>query len=179
MSDSVRPHRWQPTRLPRSWYSPGKNTGVGCHFLLQYPLLVSYINKSTSCLLPYLSLNFFCAKKSCFGNSRSFVVLNKFQNYLFQFCENCHFNRDCIKSVDHFGQHVHFNNINFSTPRVPYISIFIRPFEIALYLFETLSIFFPNLFHLSSSYQMISTDLSSGSLILYSVISILLLNPCS
>ena len=29
------PHRRQPTRLPRSWDSPGKNTGVGCHFLLQ------------------------------------------------------------------------------------------------------------------------------------------------
>ena len=35
MSDSVWPHRWQPTRLPRPWDSPGKNTGVGCHFLLQ------------------------------------------------------------------------------------------------------------------------------------------------
>ena len=35
MSDSVRPHRWQPTRLPRPWDSPGKNTGVGCRFLLQ------------------------------------------------------------------------------------------------------------------------------------------------
>jgi len=35
MSDSVRPHRWQPTRLPHPWGSPGKNTGVGCHFLLQ------------------------------------------------------------------------------------------------------------------------------------------------
>ena len=34
-SDSVRPHRRQPTRLPRPWDSPGKNTGVGCHFLLQ------------------------------------------------------------------------------------------------------------------------------------------------
>ena len=33
MSDPVRPHRQQPTRLPRD--SPGKNTGVGCHFLLQ------------------------------------------------------------------------------------------------------------------------------------------------
>ena len=29
------PHRRQPTRLPHSWDSPGKNTGVGCHFLLQ------------------------------------------------------------------------------------------------------------------------------------------------
>ena len=33
MSDSVQPHRRQPTRLPRPWDSPGKNTGVGCHFL--------------------------------------------------------------------------------------------------------------------------------------------------
>ena len=29
------PIRRQPTRLPRPWDSPGKNTGVGCHFLLQ------------------------------------------------------------------------------------------------------------------------------------------------
>ena len=35
MSDSVQPHRQQPTRLPRPWDSPGKNTRVGCHFLLQ------------------------------------------------------------------------------------------------------------------------------------------------
>ena len=34
MSNSVQPHRRQPTRLPRPWDSPGKNTGVGCHFLL-------------------------------------------------------------------------------------------------------------------------------------------------
>ena len=32
---TLRPHRWQPTRLPCPWDSPGKNTGVGCHFLLQ------------------------------------------------------------------------------------------------------------------------------------------------
>ena len=32
---TVRPHRWKPTRLPCPWDSPGKNTGVGCHFLLQ------------------------------------------------------------------------------------------------------------------------------------------------
>ena len=35
LSDSVRPHRRQPTRLPHPWDSPGKNTGVGCHFLFQ------------------------------------------------------------------------------------------------------------------------------------------------
>ena len=32
---TLRPHRWQPTRLLCPWDSPGKNTGVGCHFLLQ------------------------------------------------------------------------------------------------------------------------------------------------
>ena len=36
MSDPVRPRKWQPTRLPGPWDSPGKNTAVGCHFLLQY-----------------------------------------------------------------------------------------------------------------------------------------------
>ena len=36
MSDSVQPHRRQPTRLLSPWDSPGKNTGVGCHFLLQF-----------------------------------------------------------------------------------------------------------------------------------------------
>ena len=35
VSDSPWPHRKQHTRLPRPWDSPGKNTGVGCHFLLQ------------------------------------------------------------------------------------------------------------------------------------------------
>ena len=35
MSDSVRPHRRQPTRLPLPWDSPGKNTGECCHFFLQ------------------------------------------------------------------------------------------------------------------------------------------------
>ena len=32
---TVRPHGQQPSRLPPPWDSPGKNTGVGCHFLLQ------------------------------------------------------------------------------------------------------------------------------------------------
>ena len=35
MSDSLRPHRWQPARFPRPWDSPGKNTGVGCHIFLK------------------------------------------------------------------------------------------------------------------------------------------------
>ena len=50
VSDSVRPHRQQPTRLPSPWDSPGKNTGVGCHFLLQCVKVKSESEVTQSCL---------------------------------------------------------------------------------------------------------------------------------
>ena len=49
MSNSVRPHRRQPTRLPHPWDSPGKNTGVGCHFLLQCVKVRSESEVAQSC----------------------------------------------------------------------------------------------------------------------------------
>ena len=49
MSDSVRPHRWQPTRLSHPWDSSGKNTGVGCHFLLQCMKVKSENEVAQSC----------------------------------------------------------------------------------------------------------------------------------
>ena len=49
VSDSVWPHRRQPTRLPRPWDSPGKNTGVGCHFLIQCMKVKSESEVSQSC----------------------------------------------------------------------------------------------------------------------------------
>ena len=49
MSDSVRPYRRQPTRLPCPWDSPGKNTGVGCHFLLQCIKVKSESEVAESC----------------------------------------------------------------------------------------------------------------------------------
>ena len=49
MSDSVRPHRGQPTRLPHPWDSPGKSTGVGCHFLLQCMKVKSDNEVAQSC----------------------------------------------------------------------------------------------------------------------------------
>ena len=52
MSDSVWPHRRQPTRLPRPWDSPGKNTGVGCHFLLQCMKVKSESEVAQSCPIP-------------------------------------------------------------------------------------------------------------------------------
>ena len=49
MSDSVWPHRRQPTRLPHPWDSPGKNTGVVCHFLLQCMQVKSESEVAQSC----------------------------------------------------------------------------------------------------------------------------------
>ena len=49
VSDSVRPHRRQPTRFPCPWDSPGKNTGVGCHFLLQCRKVKSKSEVAQSC----------------------------------------------------------------------------------------------------------------------------------
>ena len=49
-SDSVRSHRQQPTRIPRPWDSLGKNTGVGCHFLLQCMKVKRESEVAQSCL---------------------------------------------------------------------------------------------------------------------------------
>ena len=50
VSDSVRPHRRQPTRLPCPWDFPGKNTGVGCHFLFQCMKVKRESKVAQSCL---------------------------------------------------------------------------------------------------------------------------------
>ena len=47
---TLQPHRQQPTRLPRPWDSPGKNTGVGCHFLLQCMKVKRESEVAQSCL---------------------------------------------------------------------------------------------------------------------------------
>ena len=56
MSDSMKPHRRQPTRLPRPWDSPGKNTGVGCYFLLQCMKVKSESEVAPTC--PTFTLNY-------------------------------------------------------------------------------------------------------------------------
>ena len=59
VSDSVQPHRRQPTRLPHPWDSPGKNTGVGFHFLLQCMKVKSESEVTQSC--PTLSDSMDCS----------------------------------------------------------------------------------------------------------------------
>ena len=86
MSDSVRPHRWQPTRLPCPRDSPGKNAGVGCHFLLQCMKVKSESEVAQSC--PTLSNPMDCSLpgSSVHGFSRqeywSGVPLPSLKNYL-------------------------------------------------------------------------------------------------
>ena len=57
VSDSVRPQRRKPTRLPSPWDSPGKNTGVGCHFLLQCMKVKSESEVAQSCPTPSDSMD--------------------------------------------------------------------------------------------------------------------------
>ena len=57
VSNSVRPYRRQPTRLPRPWDSPGKNTPVGCHFLLQCMKVKSESEVAQWCLTPRDSMD--------------------------------------------------------------------------------------------------------------------------
>ena len=64
MSDSMRPHRRQPTGLPHPWDSPGKNTGVGCHFLLQCMKVKSEREVAQSC--PTLSDPMDCSPSGSF-----------------------------------------------------------------------------------------------------------------
>ena len=63
MSNSVQPHRRQPTRLPHPWDSQGKNTGVGClqgMKVKSYHTLKQFISIGTYALLGYEGKNYFC-----------------------------------------------------------------------------------------------------------------------
>ena len=70
VSDSVWAHRRQPTRLPRPWDSPGKNTGVGCHFLLQHMKVKSESEVAQSCPTPRDPMDCSLSGSSTMGFSR-------------------------------------------------------------------------------------------------------------
>ena len=74
VSDSVRPHRRQPTRLPRPWDSPGKNTGVGCHFLFQCMKMKSESEVAQSCLTPRDPMDFSPPGSSVHGTFQARVL---------------------------------------------------------------------------------------------------------
>ena len=82
MSDSVQPHRRQPTRLPRPWDSPGKNTGVGCHFLLHPSPRVIEIKRKIN-KWDLIKLKGFCTPWKTINKTRLPTELEKiFENHV-------------------------------------------------------------------------------------------------
>ena len=84
-------HRRQPTRLPRPWDSPGKNTGVGCHFLLQCMKVKSEREVAQSCptlsdpmdwSLPGSSVHGIFQARVLEWGATAFSVLNTEQMYI-------------------------------------------------------------------------------------------------
>ena len=57
VSNSLRPHGLQPTRLLRPWHFPGKSTGEGCHRLLWIPLLPLHIITSPKIMIPFKAVH--------------------------------------------------------------------------------------------------------------------------
>ena len=97
VSDSMRPHRRQPSRLPRSWDSPGKNTGVGCHFLLQCMKVKTESEVAQSsptpsdpmdCSLPGSSVHGICQARVlewgaiAFSIIKTYLISSKFLEFL-------------------------------------------------------------------------------------------------
>ena len=105
----VRPHRRQPTRLPHPWDSPGKNTGVGCHCLLQCMKVKSESEVAQSC--PTLSDLMDCSLRgsSVHGifqtrvlewGAIAFMVLI-FSSFIFSFSESTHSQSSLAYSSSH------------------------------------------------------------------------------
>ena len=105
MSDSVWPQRRQPTRLCRPWDSSGKNTGVGCHFLLQCMKVKSESEVTQSC--PTLSdpMDYRLPGSSIYGifqakvlewGATAFSVMQKIKLYI---CICMYYQ---VTSVEHF-----------------------------------------------------------------------------
>ena len=99
MSDSVRPRRQQLTRLCHCWDSPGKNTGVGCHFLLQCMKVKSESEVAQSCLtlsdpmdcsLPGSSIPGILQSRVLEWVAIAFSVYLMIDAYIFNFVKNCH-----------------------------------------------------------------------------------------
>ena len=85
VSDSVQPRRWQPTRLCCPWDSPGKNTGVGCHFLYQCMKVKTESEVTQLCPTPSDPMD--CSLP---GSSVHRIFQAKSSVYSFGKC--CHFN---------------------------------------------------------------------------------------
>ena len=93
----MQPHRQQPSRLPRPWDSPGKNTGMGCHFLLQCMKVESEVAQSCptlsypmDCSLPGSSIHGIFQARVLEWVAIAFSVSNACMHAkLLQLCQLC------------------------------------------------------------------------------------------
>ena len=140
MSNSVRPHRQQPSRLPRPWDSPGKNTGVGCHFLLQCMKVKSEsevaqscptLSDAMDCSLPGSSIHgIFQARVLEWGaiafSDRHIVISYYCYNFL-------------ISDDIYYGASFHMYICNFTFSLVRWLLRSLNHFKIGLFVFLLLS----------------------------------------
>ena len=107
MSGSVQPGRWQPTRLPRPWDSPGKNTGVGCHFLLHVLATINSASVNNGLHVSFSVLvSSGCISRSGITESYGGFIPNFLRNLhtvFYSGCINVHFYQQC-KSIP-FSSH--------------------------------------------------------------------------
>ena len=131
MSDSVRPHRRQPTRLPCPWDSPGKNTGVGHHFLLQcmkvksesaVPQLYPTLSDPMDCSLPGSSVHGIFQARVLKWGAIAFSSLYQIRS-VSQSCLTLCNPMNCSKP----GLHVHHQLPEFTETHVHRVSDAIQP----------------------------------------------------
>ena len=86
----MQPHRQQPTRLPCPWDSPGKNTGVGCQFLLQCMKVKSESEVAQSC--PTLRDPMDCSLPGCSAHEifQARVLVHRGEQSAFRICQGTH-----------------------------------------------------------------------------------------
>ena len=111
MSDSVWPHRWPPTRLLRPWDSPGKNTGVCCHFLLQCMKVKSESEVVQSCLALWDPMD--CSLP---GSSAHRIFQARVLDLIKHFF---HFLNCCLHSFSDILDNRHYYNPEFFSGRLP------------------------------------------------------------
>ena len=135
MFNSVRPHRWQPTRLPRPWDSPGMNTGVGCHFLLQCMKVKSESEVAQSC--PTLAIPWTAASQAppSMGFSRqenwsgvplpSLIFMSTI--FKFTFCSPLCYFSSLDEEFTFFSSNVHSFSIKYLVINLPitYLSVYL------------------------------------------------------
>ena len=129
---TVRPHRWQPTRLPHPWDSPGTNTGVGCHFLLQCMKGKSESEVAQSC--PTLSNLMDCSLP---GSSVHGIFQAKVLEWVaiaFSLCD---------RSFPNFLLVQEKENFNFSYQSVSWHFPFLQPFLLIKLINPTSHLFIP------------------------------------